>query len=72
MIIVPKKTTRKRRDIKNNFYTLEELKEFLAATKEHDFRSYTYYMLLATTGLRKSEALALHWSDIDFDKRLSM
>lgn len=69
MIIVPKKTTRKRRDIKNNFYTLKELKEFLAAAKEHDFRSYTYFMLLATTGLRKSEALALHWSDIDFDKK---
>ncbi len=27
---------------------------------------YTYFYLLAYTGLRKSEALALHWDDIDF------
>lgn len=60
MIIIPKKTTRKRRDIKNNFYTLKELKEFLSAAEKHDFRYYTYFYLLASTGLRKSEALALH------------
>ena len=69
MIIIPKKTTRKRRDIKTNFYTLEELKEFLAAAQKYNFKYYTYFLLLATTGLRKSEALALLWSDIDFNKR---
>ena len=69
IIIVPKRTTRKRRNIKNNFYTLSELKESLDATKNYDFRYYTYFMLLSTTGLRKSEALALQWSDIDLDKK---
>lgn len=69
IIILPKRTTRKRRNIKNNFYTLSELKESLDATKNYDFRYYTYFMLLSTTGLRKSEALALQWSDIDLDKK---
>lgn len=69
MIIIPKRTTRKRRDIKNNFYTLSELKEFLEAAENHDFRSYTYFLLLATTGLRKSEALALLWSDFDLKNK---
>ena len=59
----------KRGDIKNNFYTLSELEEFLDATKNYDFRYYTYFLLLASTGLRKSEALALHWSNIDFKNK---
>lgn len=69
MVLIPKKTSRKKRDIKNNFYTLNELKEFLTAAEKQDFRYYTYFMLLSTTGLRKSEALALRWSDIDLDKK---
>ena len=66
-IIMPKKTTRPRRDIKHNAYTREELEEFLTAAKEYATTPYTYFKLLSSTGLRRSEALALTWKDIDLD-----
>lgn len=31
-------------------------------------KSYTAFRLLAFTGMRKSEMLALTWADIDFEK----
>src|SRR5699024_11449700 len=51
-----------------NFYTKEELNEFLECVKEDlDLNWYTYFRILAYSGARKSEILALKWSDIDFD-----
>lgn len=50
-----------------NFYDKDELKEFLAtAENASNFRAYVYFRLLAFTGIRKGESLALNWSDIDF------
>lgn len=49
------------------FYTKEQLQTFLQNTKEnHSTKIYTFFRLLAYTGIRKSEALALQWEDIDF------
>lgn len=64
-ILVPKKTTRKRRDIEHNVYTQDELDVFLDVAKQTNLIIYTYFKLLSSTGLRKGEALALTWSDID-------
>src|SRR5699024_5216739 len=51
-----------------NFYTKDELNEFLEYVKEDlDLNWYTYFRILAYSGARKSEILALKWSDIDFD-----
>lgn len=50
-----------------NFYTKDELLAFLSLTeKECDLMKHTFFHLLAFTGMRKSEALALQWSDIDY------
>lgn len=65
-IVVPKRTARPRRNIDDNVYTRNELTEFLNTAKKFNFRAYVYFSLLASTGLRKSEALALTWKDIDF------
>lgn len=69
-IIMPKATSRKRRDIEHNVYTRQELEEFLNIAKNRPLKIYTYFMILASTGLRKSEALALTWQDIDLINNL--
>lgn len=52
---------------KDNFYTREELKTFLQCLKqESNVKAYTLFHLLAFSGMRKGEALALTWKDIDF------
>lgn len=66
-IIIPKKTSRPRRDTEHNVYTRDELNHFLQAAKEYGLVPYTYFKLLSSTGLRKSEALALTWKDINLD-----
>lgn len=52
-----------------NVYTEKELTDFLNTAKEVSPIIFTYFKLLASTGLRKSEALALKWEDIDLDKK---
>lgn len=50
-----------------NFYSAKELQEFLAcAKKQMDRLSYTMFHILAYTGLRKGELLALNWDNINF------
>jgi len=65
---------KKRIDISNDiddeelrFYTKDELKEFLECAKfESDKKVHVFFRLLGFSGLRKGEALALTWQDIDF------
>lgn len=50
-----------------NFYTKDELLLFLECAKEHlDYKPYALLRLIAYTGMRKSEALALTWNDVNF------
>ena len=49
------------------FYDKDELNKFLSCAKEYNFRYFVYFRLLAYTGMRKGESLALKWSDIDFE-----
>jgi len=56
-------------NVEENFYTREQLNEFLAYLKEENNpKVYTFFRLLAYSGIRKGEALALQWKDIDFTK----
>ncbi len=49
-------------------YTPKELSEFLSCCHLHgNLKIETYFRVLAYTGARKSEILALEWQDIDFD-----
>lgn len=70
LITLPKRN-RSTEDLKQNFYDKEELKEFLKLAKEKNFVWYAFFRLLAFSGIRKGEALALNWSDIE-NNRLSI
>lgn len=69
-IVVPKRTSRPRRDISTNFYEQDELEDFLLTAQDVSFEVYIYFYLLAGSGMRKGEALALHWDDIDLKEGL--
>ncbi|MGE7132976.1 tyrosine-type recombinase/integrase [Lysinibacillus xylanilyticus] len=57
------------KNVEENFYTREQLNEFLGYLKEEkNPKVYTFFRLLAYSGIRKGEALALKWNDIDFNK----
>jgi integrase len=47
-------------------WTLEEAQRFLAATRGHQWE--IGYTLLLIYGMRRGEAVALRWSDIDFNE----
>lgn len=57
---------------KRKFYTKDELNTLLNACKDFgNTKQYAFFRLLAYTGMRKSEVLALQWKDIDmFNKEL--
>lgn len=66
---ISKKYIEAARDKVENFYTREQLKEFLSCLKlENNFKVFVLFLLLAFTGMRRGEALALTWNDIDFTK----
>lgn len=66
-VIKPKSRQTQR---KSNFLTKEELKEFLKLAQTATL-SYFFPLvhLMSYTGLRQGEALALKWSDIDFENK---
>lgn len=62
-VILPKAKTKKRA---NNFYNKEQLQTFFKAWgNEENLMHQTYFRLLAYSGMRKGEALALKWSDLN-------
>lgn len=49
-----------------NFYTKEDLRTFLECAEIHlNYKAYTLLRLISYTGMRKSEALALTWNDLN-------
>ncbi len=55
------------------FYDKEQLIEFLNSAyqlyHQNHYERYAFFRLLAFTGMRKGEALALNWSDIDLSQK---
>lgn len=50
-----------------NYYTKEQLIHFLKCLEsEKNYKAYALFRLLAFSGMRKGEALALTWNDLNF------
>ena len=54
-------------DEAENFYSREQLIEFLSCLeRESNHKAYVLFRLLAFSGMRRGEALALTWNDLNF------
>ena len=72
LVEIPKRKRKSNKKAENeNFYTKAELEEFLSLAKEKlSHQWYVFFRLLAYTGIRRGEALALTWNDVDLEKGL--
>lgn len=53
-------------DNHGNYYNKDELKKFLDVAKNTDLKKYTLFRLLAYSGVRIGECLALTWHDLNY------
>lgn len=61
------KGERKQKKTKLKYFEKEELQDFLECCQKDKFPiTYPLFRVLAFTGIRKGEALALTWDDVDF------
>lgn len=66
----PKQVNTSRERKQENFLNSEQLTRFLNYWETKTVPQYAYFRLLAYTGLRRGEILALTWDDFDFDRKL--
>lgn len=67
LVVIPRKSGKTRVKTKARFWSAAELREFLAIIEnELDPLWVAFFRLIALTGMRKGEILALEWKDIDF------
>ncbi|MCS5503052.1 site-specific integrase [Lysinibacillus sp. A4] len=70
LVDLPKIKTSAVLDTEVNYYSKEQLINFLQCLKQYGNAQITaFYYLLAFSGIRKGEALALTWADINFDTK---
>ncbi len=69
-VMIPKKEVIIQENKIENYFEKEELLEFLKyVEKDLPFMWYAYFRLIAYSGIRRGESLALKWSDIDLKKK---
>ncbi|MCF1614109.1 site-specific integrase [Tetragenococcus koreensis] len=67
-ITVPKRKESVYEEKRLNYYTKEELAQFLECSKEQQpYYIYTFFQLLSASGCRQGELLGLEWDSVDFE-----
>lgn len=65
---IRKPKAKKRKKVEEHFYDKDQLKLFLEVLYTHpNIKVQAFFRLLAMTGMRKQEAGALEWKDVDFE-----
>lgn len=65
--IIPKRKESLDEPKRQNYYTKDELKQFLELTKEQQTqKAYTFMKLSSASGCRQGELLGLEWQHVDF------
>ncbi len=64
----PKARRARSRNARDHCWTRDQLVAFLDHTRDNGDRMHPLWFLIATTGLRRAEALALRWSDLELDR----
>jgi integrase len=64
----PKARRARSRNARDHCWTRDQLVAFLDHSRDRDDRHHPLWFLIATTGLRRAEALALRWDDVDLDR----
>lgn len=68
-ITMPKERSNTVVSHKDNFFSSEQLQRFLDYWSKKPIKQYAYFRLLAYSGMRRGEIIALKWHDIDFNKK---
>jgi integrase len=63
----PKAKRARSRNARDKCWSRDQLVTFLDHSREVSDRLYPLWFLIATTGLRRAETLALRWTDVDLD-----
>lgn len=67
-ITIPKRKESLDEPKRQNYYTKDELKQFLELTKEQQTqKAYTFMKLSSASGCRQGELLELEWQHVDFE-----
>lgn len=68
-ITIPKRIDNVNEEKKINYYTKDELKEFLACCKESQpYYIFAFFQVLSASGCRQGEILGLQWKYVDFEE----
>ena len=66
LYVIKPKPIQQVQDKHDNYYNRDELTKFLNVAKDTNLKKYALFRLLAYSGMRVGECLALTWHDLDF------